>query len=448
DLNALAQAQLDGPIVVNAIGDVTGFSQPRSFIELIGGAIIPATERFTGALLPPTGVPGSFFAIDYSDPTSVRLKIITLESLDLSYNDTYAAEGAANSGALGELIDNDDGALPELVLTVRDLDSVFVFENAGLNGDDWAGFVAGAGSVIQIPVGPEPVDIKIGEIIDSASGPALQDIVVCNNGGASGDESITIIRNGEDGNGDSLLAANPETITIPTTVRLNAIDLADFDLDGELDIVGVGTAYSDGLLGQGVVVLNNGGGSGFQTVSPPFGINLIPLDVRAKDVATFPGDPAPNMNQPPDIVTASRDSGNASGLLQVFTNRNGGPGNQFDQNDIGVPDSFQIGLINGLDICDIDNDDDFDILSYGDSGPDSGFLTVLPNIGGADFDVPIRFDVDGRVRSMAAGRFNEGDSRDDLALIVEENGEGVLRVYQNNSEPGSELIVFNEIEPT
>jgi hypothetical protein len=186
------------------------------------------------------------------------------------------------------------------------------------------------------------------------------------------DGDLDVLASGSDTNGDNQLSVYTNTgngAFDPTPVDVAVADLGvsdgdaawgDFDLDGDLDVVAVGTSRAE-------VYKNNGNGT-FDT--NPIAVDTIGLQSASVAVGDY------NNDGRPDILTSGIGPGGPNEIFICANNADG----TYTANGI----TTQNGLDNNGSVAwgDYDNDGDLDILAAGADNDLNKQLRVYTNLTG------------------------------------------------------------------
>jgi hypothetical protein len=213
------------------------------------------------------------------------------------------------------------------------------------------------------------------------------------------------------GNGDGTFQA-PRTFN--TNLSPSSMTAADFNSDGNFDLVAVGSSFSPGSV---VVFLGNGNG----TFQAPKSFTTVST-ISALATGEFNGDGLP------DLVTASSNTNSVSVFL------GNGDGAFSPQGDIPVgrsPIDIEVGDMNGDGFADI-----------GTANSSSGNVSMLLGNGRGGFQAAFNFRVVGNPSSLTLGDFNN-DGQIDVA--ASNTGSNTVSVLLN---AGSTFIaIADEFEP-
>lgn len=297
-----------------------------------------------------------------------------------------ATVGAPTSIAMADF--DGDGNL-DLAVTTSSLGSMSVSIFLG-NGDG----TFRPGTTIPLSLNPASIFVVVGDFNNDG----VPDLAI----GSS--SSITILL----GNGDGTF--QPPKILNPN-ITVSALTVADFDSDGNLDLVAAGSGFGSSAI---VVLLGNGDGTflapkGFTTPNTIFGL-------AAGD---FNGDGQP------DLVTANSNADTVSVFL------GNGDGTFSQPRDIPVgrsPIAVAVGDLNG--------DGFADIVA---ANSNSGNVSILLGDGRGGFQAAFNFAVGGNPSALTLGDFNN-DGRLDVA--VTNAGANTVSVLLNAGTSGPD-----EIEP-
>ena len=222
------------------------------------------------------------------------------------------------------------------------------------------------------------------------------------------------------GNGDGTFQA-PQTIF--TGVTYGTLLAADFNGDGNLDLIGL--VSSPGAGGIASIFFGNGNGT-FRTPQPL---------------------PFPGIGSPPWAPTFAGDF-NGDGKLDVYGSAPGGPNNLGGYlllgNGNGTFQTAQATTFSGL-VGDFTGDGHLDVLTTNDSGP----IAYLSD-GKGNFQQAIPSTSSAELTPSALGDFN-GDGRLDFVtfnssapLVVSGNGDGTFQVKPATSVSGTVPLVSGD----
>ncbi len=201
--------------------------------------------------------------------------------------------------------------------------------------------------------------------------------------------------------GQTLAFDTAPTAIGDTTNTVNALAAADFDNDGDPDVV-------SGDAGGALTLWTNAGGSWSSTT-----VGTAAAAVNALAVADFDNDGAP------DVL-----SGDAGGALTLWQNT-GGSWSSTSAGSGPVP-------VNALGVSDLEGDGDLDVVSG--SGDASGTLTTWQNNGspfGGAWTSSTAGTAGTPVNALALGDFdNDGDPD-----VLSGDSSGGLLAWQNNGSP-------------
>jgi hypothetical protein len=207
--------------------------------------------------------------------------------------------------------------------------------------------------------------------------------------------------------------------------------LADFDGDGDLDVISADGAYPPGRADKITIVFNQGGAQGgvegtFGPANTYAGVGATPYEIRAADLD---GDG--------DLDLAAAN--NAASALAIVLNRGGAQGGVegeplvFENTPLGTPPSDIV-------LVDVDNDDDLDIMTVGN---------VMRNQGGVQggvqgsFGFHEPFEIDPQSLAVVAGDF-DGDGDADLATAKNTTTlPNVLVLFNQGNAQGGALGTFD-----
>jgi len=187
------------------------------------------------------------------------------------------------------------------------------------------------------------------------------------------------------GTGSLAFSTSPTVLPVPGAL---GIDVADMDLDGDLDLVTASHEYGY------VAVLYNEGDAFSDPVFSPSG--YAPTSIRTADL---------NGDCYPDVSTITFDSSYVSISLSQ-----GGP--------LAPAVNYSLGmLVYSSAAADIDGDRDLDLvsankISYSHFDTIEGFLTATRNLGNGTFFAPRAYDAIPDVDSFAIGDFNADGVKD------------------------------------
>jgi hypothetical protein len=221
------------------------------------------------------------------------------------------------------------------------------------------------------PVGANPLQAAVGDF----NGDGYPDLAVTNGGGRSGSSVSVLLANG---NGTFQAAVNYTT----TTVVFGGIAVADFNHDGKLDLV---------VLGSGGVSILIGNGDGTFQAAVTYSSNVTFL------LAVVAGDFNGDGN--PDLVASKSGAmyflaGNGDGTFRsAVSTYSGGYG--------------------GLVAADFNGDGKLDVA--GNQGSSLGVTTVSIGHGDGTFQGGVHYSVGPYPQGLAVGDFN-GDGKFDLAV--------------------------------
>ncbi len=213
------------------------------------------------------------------------------------------------------------------------------------------------------------------------------------------------------GNGDGTFQA-PRIFNTNFTPSSQAV--ADFNSDGNLDLVAGGSSFGPGTV---VVLLGNGNGT-FQAPKSFTTVNTI----SALTTGEFNGDGRP------DLVTVSPNTNSVSVFL------GNGDGAFSLQGDIPVgrnPIAVVVGDMNGDGFADI-----------GTANSSSGNVSMLLGNGRGGFQAAFNFTVAGNPSSLTLGDFNK-DGRLDVAATL--SGANTVSVLLNAG--GTFIAIADDVEP-
>ncbi|MEM1185985.1 MAG: VCBS repeat-containing protein [Planctomycetota bacterium] len=240
---------------------------------------------------------------DFDGDGDIDLAIIERRSnrLDIYDNDgtgtfslvaTAAVPTDPNAIAIGDM--NGDG-LPDCVVASFNADTVAVVLN---NGDGTFG------PAVSLVVGDGVNDVEVGDIDNDGD---LDAVAVANN--TNGTDAVIILTN--DGTGT---LANP--VLSPRTLDPSNVELADIDLDGDLDIMVESFSFSEA---SGINVFRNGCPDtgpmpcNVADLAPPFGLTDL-ADVDAFIPLFLAGDPSVDFVDPVGII----DLGDIDAFIDAF----------------------------------------------------------------------------------------------------------------------------------
>jgi uncharacterized protein (TIGR03437 family) len=261
-----------------------------------------------------------------------------------------------------------------------------------LLGDGTGGFMMAAGS--PFTVGTNPASVAVGDF----NGDGNLDIVTAN----SGDNTVTVLL-GNGSGGFTAATGSP----FPVGTKPNSVAVADFNGDGNPDLVTANTGGDDVS-----VLLGNGSGGFTPAAGSPFAVGLFPQSLAVGD---FNGDGKP------DIVTANSGDnavrvllGNGSG---GFTGGGAFPAGSFPQS---------------VAVIDFNADGKPDIVAA-NSGSHS--VTVLLGNGSGGFAAATGspFAVGTNPQSVIAADVN-GDGKPDI--VTANSGDNTVTVLLGNGLGG------------
>jgi len=203
------------------------------------------------------------------------------------------------------------------------------------------------------------------------------------------------------GNGDGTFKA---PLILNTNVNPSSLAVADFNSDGNLDLMAGGSGFNSGMV---VVLLGNGNG----TFQAPRGFATT-TTISALTTGDFNGDGRP------DLVTASSNTNNVS----VFLGNGDGTFSLLRDIPVGrTPISVAVGDMNG--------DGFADIVTANSS---SGNVSILLGTGRGGFQAAFNFAVIDSPSSVTLGDFNN-DGRLDVAVTLA--GANTVSVLLNAGSP-------------
>lgn len=195
-----------------------------------------------------------------------------------------------------------------------------------------------------------------------------------------------------------ILAITAKEYKVPRAAY--SVYATDLDLDGDIDIV-VGHKTGWEHDNPTITIMWNDGNGNFTNIDTSFSFCGYQLNIFAVDV---------NADNYPDIVTFKSDhsTGTADRDIRIIYNNNG----VFtDYSDFSLNSSETFSYIN---YCDIDSDDDVDIIVSSNGGR---FVGVLYNDGKGNFTEPKYYYYDTPVGNIACGDLNN-DGRQDIAVAI------------------------------
>jgi Secretion system C-terminal sorting domain/FG-GAP-like repeat len=197
-----------------------------------------------------------------------------------------------------------------------------------------------------------------------------------------------------------------------------SVDVADVDLDGDLDIV-LGHDFDVGTGWSGITILLNDGTGVFNLADSVY-LLAGQSSIHIKNI---------NENTYPEIFAKSYNTNEENEYLAVINNS--------DLTDISLfPFNTNQG-INSFEINDIDLDNDIDVIFQSHVGE---FWGILYNNGNGEFSEPEYYNLGIHPNDMAVGDLN-GDERDDIAIG------GGFRIFYNYPTHFEEVIPNLPIPP-
>ena len=378
----------DGTASISTILPVTGSRSLNAFYLGSSGYASSSSPSFTQTVnvvaattfLPPVGYPlvtddAQIALADFNGDG--HLDLVTNNSIFMGNGDgtfqapvTYTAESGGYAFATGDF--NGDGK-PD-------------FASASVSTSTADGVVAiwlnkGDGT-FQPPVfysiGAVPASIVVGDFNNDG----IADVAVASSAGQASGIGILL------GVGDGTFMP---VVTYLTGESKSALAVADFDGDGNADIVASASASFGGvtiLLGAGDGTFHTAG-----TYSPGF-----PVAVAVGDF---------NNDGKPDFVVAC----SSVNFLDVFLNN--GDGTFSEQTEQPLTPAFGFAVGPGLAVGDFDGDGNPDIAFAG-TGESS--ISVFMGMGDGTFHGAVSFAAGSNPPFLVAGEFN-GDGRTDLAVV-------------------------------
>lgn len=276
--------------------------------------------------------------------------------------------------------------------------TISLLRHNGLTGAQ-AGFLAPQATV----VGDNPMRVDAADI----DGDGDLDLVVGRGDTTGGANGINVLTN----NGSGGFTMVQSFLSVPGAYRNSyAVQLADVDRDGRLDLISGGAINSSSTYGVVAVRRNEGGTFGAPTLYALASWSFTPYDIKAADVD---GDGWLD-------ILATTPSGRAVDGWNLLTNDRTG---RFGNAEFRHAAKWTY----AVDAIDVDGDGDRDVVTV---GHDSSVITVHPNRNG-QFVVPTVY----AIGTLSSG-LEEGDlDRDgDLDLVaVGSSGGQILRNQGNGT---------------
>jgi FG-GAP-like repeat/RTX calcium-binding nonapeptide repeat (4 copies) len=359
--------------------------------------------------------------------------------------DPVQFEGLAESPVLAGGDFDGDGDLDYLVAGIR-TDGHIVLVNQG----------GGTFTTDTVPGGFSSNDIEVLDVDDDGDLDAVSATF-----GSSQSGDITVLRNAGD--------ATFTTTSLTSSQQPMGVDVADFDLDGNLDVAAANRGTSLGVIHPG-----SAGGTFEQPpqaplFAPPFKIATGDLDGDGDtDVAAslqgfssseqvvqvllndgggtlVPSGRVPALGRPQSVDTADFDLDGDDDLVWQL------PG--YSEPDVGVAmsngdgtfaDSFTIRendcAPGQIATADMDGDGDPDILvpdegggGFGSDCVQGGSVTIIPSNGDGTFGAATRVDTE-FLPQQAAGADMDGDGLNDVVTVHPSGNGGDLAVALNNGD--------------
>ncbi len=232
-----------------------------------------------------------------------------------------------------------------------------------------------------------------------------------------GDGDLDMITAGYDEGGKATIRKNNGDGTFGAAVKYategkesNALQLADIDSDGDLDMITVGTKSNKGWA---TIRKNNGDG----TFGTAVQYSMESSSSNAVQLADIDGD------GDLDMITAGSDSGGKATIRK--NNGDGTFGN-------AIQYSTESSLSYGLQLADIDGDGDLDMITSG-SGGSKGWATIRKNNGDGTFGDAVQYSSEPTSSNVLQLADIDGDG--DLDLITAGYGTiGQATIRKNNGD--------------
>lgn len=317
----------DAPVVDLEMGDLNGDGL-QDALTVLGNplnAVRVATQIYPGGFGDPAqfavgSYPADLALADFNEDSNLDAVVANNASQDLSY-----LEGLADGGFAPEVrfptldfpnqvlvTDVDGDGAPDVLALSGGTSAVHPGNGDGTFGD-------------ALPIDTPRLDAgAVGDV----TGDGMADLVY-----VSGFNNLNTLA----GNGDGTFADSIVTEFSTTAFRFD-IDLADFDADGDLDVV-IGSSRGFGSLGPGVSVLFNDGRGSFADLQQ-FGERFTVLRIFAADVNgdTLPDIVVPDGTQADTVIFLNEGDGEFADALHFSAIDNVSDAALTDIDGDGLPD--------------------------------------------------------------------------------------------------------------